>query len=118
MPVHSAQPIASSCQGAETGRGARCARPLPAHSIITAIVTAGRARSSSRLRRLGCARSPSTTSSKGAGVEVGDVEVDEHVVHADRRDRAAQSLERHARVAQREPDFVAGEPGVIVIGMA
>ena len=50
---------------------------------------------------------------EGGGVEVGDVEVDEHVVHPDGRDRAAQGLERHARVAQREPDFVTGEPGVV-----
>ena len=42
-------------------------------------------------------------------VDVGDVEMDEHVVHSDRRDGMAQRLERHARVAQGQSDFLAGE---------
>ena len=50
---------------------------------------------------------------EGRGVDVGNVEVDEHVVHADRRDRPAQRLERHAGVAQREPDLLAREVDVI-----
>ena len=43
------------------------------------------------------------------GVEVGDVEVHEDVVHARRRHGASQRLERHRRVAQGEPDLLASE---------
>src|SRR4051794_39997542 len=42
-------------------------------------------------------------------VDRGHVEVDEHVVHADRRDRPAERLERDAGVAQREADLLARE---------
>ena len=60
VPVHSAQPIASSCHGADSGRGVSRARPEPAHSIITGSVTAGRARSSSSPSASGRATRPST----------------------------------------------------------
>ena len=47
MPVHSAVPIASESHGWLIGRGCNRARPLPAHSMVTGIVTAGRERTSS-----------------------------------------------------------------------
>ncbi len=46
MPVHIPVPIASSSHGWLSGRGSSRALPLPAHSIVTGIVTAGRARRS------------------------------------------------------------------------
>ncbi len=48
MPVHSLVPIASSSHGWLTARVSNNARPLPAHSNVTGIVTAGLARRSSR----------------------------------------------------------------------
>ena len=48
-PVHAAVPTASSSHGWLTGRGSRCARPLPAHSIVTGVVTfSARSRSAAR----------------------------------------------------------------------
>ena len=44
-PRQRAVPTASSSHGWLTTCGSTCARPLPAHSIVTAISTAGRARS-------------------------------------------------------------------------
>ena len=45
----------------------------------------------------------------GCGVDVRDVEVDEEVVHAGRRDRVAEALERHPAVAQGERDLFSRE---------
>ena len=43
VPVHSDVPTASYIQGIEWDRGETPARPLPAHSIVTGIVIAGKA---------------------------------------------------------------------------
>ena len=62
VPLHSAVPTASWIHGWLSGLGARRARPLPAHSIVTASVTRGSAwtsRSDSSSGRRTC---PSTRS--------------------------------------------------------
>ena len=58
VPVHSAVPTASANQGWLNGRGARRARPLPAHSSVHASVTVGRSCSSSSDARRPRPRAP------------------------------------------------------------
>ncbi len=62
MPVHSAVPTASPSHGCEIGRGESRARPLPAHSIVTVVVTLGRDRRSAIESSIGFRTSPSTES--------------------------------------------------------
>ena len=81
MPVHSAVPIASVIHGCEIGRGDRRARPLPAHSIVTGIVRLGRARRSAIESSSGFRTRPPTESDQIGFVCLGDVEVDQQVVH-------------------------------------
>ena len=61
VPVHVPVPIASSSHGWLSGRGSSRARPLPAHSIVTGIVTAGRERRSATESVSGRSTSPPTS---------------------------------------------------------
>ena len=99
VPVHSAVPTASSSHGWLSGRVSNIARPLPAHSSVTGIVTAGRARSSSRREARSAGRSRRASSGPRGRVDERHVVVDQHVVHAGRRDVGPHRLERHAVVA-------------------
>ena len=71
MPVHSAVPTASSIHGWLSGRGESCARPLPAHSMVTAWVTCGRERSSSSDNDSSLPTRPATLSRHAAGSTTG-----------------------------------------------
>ena len=70
-PVHSAVPTASSTHGWPIGRGESPLRPLPAHSIVTACVTAGRARRSSSDSASSRPTSPPTSRRQLAGSTTG-----------------------------------------------
>ena len=101
VPVHSAVPIASVCHGWLTGRGSISARPFPAHSIVTGIVTLGRLRTSSRGGSAAYRRARRSQAAIRARPRPGCRNARD-VVHARRRDRIPQPLERHAVIAQPE----------------
>jgi hypothetical protein len=54
----------------------------------------------------------------GGRINLGEVERHQEVVHADRGDRAAQRIERHARVAQRESHLSRVNSALAATGMA
>jgi hypothetical protein len=70
-PVHSPVPTASSTHGWLSGRGLIRLRPLPAHSMVSARVTAGRDRRSSSDKATGRSTMPSTESIHVAGSTTG-----------------------------------------------
>ena len=70
-PVQLPVPTASSTHGWLAGRGAMNARPLPAHSIVTVRVTAGRARRSASDSETGRPTAPPTSSAHVSGSAAG-----------------------------------------------
>ena len=109
VPVHSAVPTASFSQGWLIGRGKRRARPLPAHSSVTGRERRGRARMSSRDSVERAPHEAADLQPPFARVDLRNVEMDEQVVHARRRQVVAEPLERHALVARGELQLVRGE---------
>ena len=112
-PVQSAVPIASSSHGWLNGRGSSSARPLPAHSRVTAQGSRRKgleARSSDSSSS--CSTAPLTRQLPRSRVNRRDVEMGQQVVQAGWRDRIAQRLERHAPVARRQLQlFACQRPG-------
>ena len=109
-PRQRAVPTASRSQGWLTTCGSTCTRPFPAHSIVTATSTAGRARRSSSESESGRSTRPPTSSRHDRRVDVRDVVVREEVVEPDRRDVPAERLERHAVVAGSELELLEADP--------
>ena len=110
VPRQRAVPTASSSQGWLTTCGSTWARPLPAHSIVTASSVEGRSRRSASESESGRSTSPSTVEAPGALVHVGDVVVGEEVVEPDRGHVPAQSLEREPVVARSELQLLVTDP--------